>query len=623
MSMSKKPKKSQKKKSFLSPKFILIGAASTLLISLFLILGLYLILLNRIYPNISIGGISVGGLTKAQAKEKLTSTLSQRLSSPINFNYQNQSYPITISTPSNLDQVINQAYSFGPLRPRSEASHNKFDLSPQHLPLTLLSTNLLNSQIKSIEQSVNKPAVESVLKVDGEEISVTPSQDGQILDEDTLKSELTSYLNTGNLPSNTLPTRIDYPKLSYQAALGIKQELDSIKDSPLTLSYSAGPNDPDNQTFQIDLPTLLGLLDLNNSRSNLISANLFNHQVVISGIDLPGKHLSDQRLTLDPLKTSAFLQDIATKIDRPVKEPVFTLDQSANGGKGRVTDFQPPTEGKTMDINATYSLLSQRLTSGDLSPIPVVVNTTEPKNKLTNQLGIKELLGEGVSRFMGSSSDRIFNLELAASRINGALVPPGETFSFDQTVGDISAANGYHQGYVIKSGKTVLDDGGGVCQDPTTLFRAVLNAGLPVVARTAHAYRVYYYEEGFPPGIDATIFQPSVDFKFKNDTPNYILIQTSWNNATDTLYYDLWGTSDGRISKVSTPVILSSSPAPPDEHQPDPTKPKGSVTQIDFASGGARVVFGRTVTKEGQTLIDENFYSNYTPQANVYLEGTL
>ena len=200
------------------------------------------------------------------------------------------------------------------------------------------------------------------------------------------------------------------------------------------------------------------------------------------------------------------------------------------------------------------------------------------------------------------------------------LIPPGETFSFNKTVGDISAATGFKQAYVIKEGRTVLDDGGGVCQDSTTLFRAVLNAGLPVVSRTAHAYRVGYYEQGFPPGLDATVFYPSVDFQFKNDTPAHILIQA--HTAGTTLYIELYGTSDNRVVNLTQPVITNKTPPPPELRQDDPTLPKGQVKQVDWAAAGATVIFKRTVTRNGEVIAQENWKSNYKPWQAVFLVGT-
>jgi vancomycin resistance protein YoaR len=265
-------------------------------------------------------------------------------------------------------------------------------------------------------------------------------------------------------------------------------------------------------------------------------------------------------------------------------------------------------------------MISVALITEKKSEIKLPVSIIRPKNKLTNELGIRELIGTGVSYFSGSIENRKFNIGLAASRINGVLIPPGEEFSFVNTVGDISANTGFKQAYVIKSGRTVLDDGGGVCQVSTTIFRAALNSGLPITARTAHAYRVGYYEQGFPPGIDATIFHPSVDFKFKNDTDKHILVQASV--AGNSLTVELYGTSDGRTVTMTKPVVTGITPAPPEIRQDDPTLPRGTVKQVDWAANGANVSFSRTVTKGGITYINEVFRSNYRPWQAVFLVGT-
>ena len=237
-------------------------------------------------------------------------------------------------------------------------------------------------------------------------------------------------------------------------------------------------------------------------------------------------------------------------------------------------------------------------------------------------MGIKELIGVGTSLFQHSIESRIYNVNLAASRINGILVAPGEVFSFAKAVGDVSSLTGYKQAYIIENGKTVLGDGGGVCQVSTTLFRAALNSGLPIAERHPHAYRVQYYEQDSPPGIDATVYVPSIDLKFKNDTEHHILIQSIVDLNELRLTFMIYGTNDGRISEIGTPVITSQSPAPEPKYQDDPTLPKGVVKQVDFAAAGANVYFTRTVTKDGEVIISDKFSSNYRPWQAVYLRGT-
>ncbi len=130
---------------------------------------------------------------------------------------------------------------------------------------------------------------------------------------------------------------------------------------------------------------------------------------------------------------------------------------------------------------------------------------------------------------------------MAASKFNGAIIEKGKEFSFNTVLGDVSTITGYVPGYVILNGKTVLGDGGGVCQVSTTMFRAALNTGLPITERHNHAYRVIYYENDQPPGMDATIYIPGVDLKVKNDTPAAILIQTEIDPDNLLLHFRLYG----------------------------------------------------------------------------------
>jgi vancomycin resistance protein YoaR len=189
-------------------------------------------------------------------------------------------------------------------------------------------------------------------------------------------------------------------------------------------------------------------------------------------------------------------------------------------------------------------------------------------------------------------------------------------------LGDVSVYTGYQQAYIIKGGQTVLGDGGGVCQVSTTFFRAALDAGLPIIERHPHAYRVSYYEQNSKPGFDATVYSPSVDLKVKNDTPAYILIQTKTDIKNATLTFELYGTSDGRVATVSSPYIWDVTPAPPALYIDDPTLPAGQIKQIDFAAAGAKTSFDYKVTRGEEILQQKTFYSNYRPWQARYLRGT-
>ena len=231
------------------------------------------------------------------------------------------------------------------------------------------------------------------------------------------------------------------------------------------------------------------------------------------------------------------------------------------------------------------------------------------------------MVGKGISYFRGSIPSRIHNIQLASLKMNGILIPPGETFSFNKTLGDVSQSTGYQEAYIIKEGRTILGDGGGVCQVSTTLFRAVLNAGLPILERHAHAYRVSYYEQNSDVGLDATVFDPTADLKIKNDTLAHLLIQTQFDPKNSRLTFELYGTSDGRKITLSKSRIWDQTPPPPDLYQDDPTLPPGKVKQIDWKAWGAKVAFDYKVERNGEILQNRTFYSNYRPWQAIYLRG--
>jgi vancomycin resistance protein YoaR len=319
------------------------------------------------------------------------------------------------------------------------------------------------------------------------------------------------------------------------------------------------------------------------------------------------------------------LDDFSASLDIPAQDALFSFKN------GKVTAFKPSLPGRIVNADMSRQLFADAIQSLIVSPaalkvIEIPVDTVEPviTTDKANIFGIKELIGTGYSEFSGSITGRIHNVALAADRFNGVLISPGETLSFNKTLGDVSAATGYQQAYIIKDGRTILGDGGGVCQVSTTLFRAALNAGLPIVERHAHAYRVHYYEEGgFKAGMDATVFDPTADLKITNDTGGYVLIQTRTDLDNLNLTFDLYGQKDSRISEVYDIKVWDITPPPEPLYQDDPTLKTGVVKQVDWAAWGAKASFKYRVTRGSEILQDSTFFSSYRPWKAVYLKGTM
>lgn len=358
---------------------------------------------------------------------------------------------------------------------------------------------------------------------------------------------------------------------------------------------------------------------INLGKTNNLPSDIY---IVLSSY-INGSYLNTP-YTFDSMSLRSALSAVQKNVHKDAVDAQFTVQNN------KVVAFRQSQNGQDVDFDKLSQKINDTVPSLTSSNKPktiqiqIPIKVTEPNltTSEANKFGIVEEIGEGHSTFYHSIPERVHNVALAASRINGALIAPGEEFSFDKTLGDVSAYTGYQQAYVISNGKTVLGDGGGVCQVSTTLFRAVLNAGLPITERYAHAYRVGYYEQDQPPGLDATTYVPTVDFRFKNDTGHYILIVEQTDTTNLTISFILYGKSDGRVSQVSTPVLSDVSPAPPDLYQDDPTLPAGTVKQVDFAAPGGKSIFTRTVTRDGKAIINDTFVSVYKPWQAVFLRGT-
>jgi vancomycin resistance protein YoaR len=236
-------------------------------------------------------------------------------------------------------------------------------------------------------------------------------------------------------------------------------------------------------------------------------------------------------------------------------------------------------------------------------------------------LGLKDLIGTGTTDFTGSPANRVANIKNGVNLINGLLVQPGAEFSTVGALSPIDEAHGYVQGLVIVNNQTLPADGGGLCQVSTTLFRSILNAGLPITARTPHSYEVSYYQRGVGPGLDATIYDPKPDFKWVNDTGHVIFIQGVIKNMN--LTFNLFGTSDGRTAVVTGPTLLSTTePSGGPIYVNTDTLPYGTTHQIDPPVPGGKTTATYTVTRGGVVINTQTFKSTYQAMPAQFLVGT-
>lgn len=323
------------------------------------------------------------------------------------------------------------------------------------------------------------------------------------------------------------------------------------------------------------------------------------------------------------------LKELASKYNRTGQNVRIFKENNQIQFEGMAVD------GREIDVKTLTALLINAFYAEKIDaiilPFQVVPSEVKVENEELRNLGIQELVSTGESNFSGSSWMRINNIRIGLSRFNGVLIPQGEIFSIGQYLGEVSARMGYKKELVIKGDRTIPEYGGGLCQVSTTSFRGALQAGFEIIERWPHAYAVSYYE---PYGTDATIYLPSKDLKFKNNTSGAILIQTHIDEENTKAYFKYYGTKDSRKVNILGPYLSNYRSAGETRYEVNPNLKPGekkilgqphkgfdafwyrSVDLNPQISSGSNLGTG-SLSATGASLVDRIF-SRYKPTAWFY-----
>ncbi len=587
------------RKSFFG--FIAGGIGGVVILCLLGLLLLTVSYHNQIYPGVRIGSFAVGGLSASEAELLLTNSVTAY----------RQQWPLVLSDDGHwlsvsfdeqaidydIEGAVAQAMNVG----RSVSLVGLKELAalvyaPTQVALPAeVDDEWLMSVAASLSAEADVPAVPPQLILNDENqttvAKVVPGENGRVLDQQRWKESFAAAISQLRLPERQLPMKVETMDYTAEQLDQTAERANMLLASTLVIQFSPENAVVSAQQWQLSGEELLPFIRFDGG---------FNEDLL-----------------------TEYLTSVASSIDQAPQNAVFQFDETSQ----KVVEFVPAEPG--LQINVASSLATMvaalkelEVESGEKT-IELAYGETQPEVSLAevNRLGIKEVIGVGTSSFKGSIASRVYNVALAASRLNGTLIKPGEEFSFNAAVGEISGATGYKAAYIIQNGRTELGDGGGVCQDSTTVFRAALNAGLPITMRRGHAYRVGYYEQDVKAGIDATVYSPTTDFRFVNDTPGHILIQTETDTENLTLKVLFFGTDDGRVATITDHVVWDVTPPPPDVYIDDPTLAPGQVKQIDWRASGAKAKFTYTVVRGNEVLQDQTFVTTYKPWAAVYLRG--
>lgn len=195
----------------------------------------------------------------------------------------------------------------------------------------------------------------------------------------------------------------------------------------------------------------------------------------------------------------------------------------------------PDKLGRQADFDSLCAII-KKLTPNQKATIPIPFTEVTPgiSTKELESLKTANLFSTYSTKFDSNLTGRTENIRLAAKTIDCKVLKPDQEFSFNQTVGPRTVESGYQMAIIIEGNEFVPGLGGGVCQVSSTLYNAVRLANLTVTERSGHSIPITYV----PPGRDATVAYPDIDFRFKNDSGGYILIRSDVTD--DTLTFSIY-----------------------------------------------------------------------------------
>ena len=554
---------------------------------------------NRIYPNVTVADVSLGGLPMNEAATALEARSDAIEAGAVTLTYGDKSWSTTlkdIGVAINQDAALEAAEAIG--REDSAADRLRSTLRSTRsgafvsLPMTFDNARL-DQWLDQIDRELGVPPRNASLKIDGDSVAIVPEVDGAVVDRDAVLGMVTQNLQhlagtTADLPVTTKMASVRASDLEP-----VQTTLAAALSHPVQVSF-------ENSVWTLPAAEIAQFLDQSVARNEQGGTSV--------------------TIGLNRDKLASWLEErFGNEIQR---DPV---DAQVGWNGEKVVSVEESVDGVELDA-AKLADEVERAFFGAGGNVEAPVDTTSPEidSKNLNALGITTLLGSGQSNYSGSSDGRATNVAVGASLLNGTLIPQHGTFSFNNAIGLIDEDKGFVEAQVIDGEKIGKDIGGGICQVSTTVFRAAFLAGLPITEWWPHRFRIGFYElDGWEPGLDASILQPSddpstwADFKFENPSDSWMLVE-SWTDGVN-VWVNLYGADLGYEVDVTGPTWGDKSQMLPPQEVVDDEAAPGTVTLSQAAGIGEELTQYRVVKdRDGNVLWERSFYTKYFPRGDIW-----
>jgi vancomycin resistance protein YoaR len=573
-----------------------VGACVALLVALIVvtIVTIQVSYSGRIYPGVKALGVAVGGMNREQARVALADQVTAMSNRSIEIGFKELKWTIAghhLGVRPDVEPVIDDAFKLG--REGNIFGRLAFQLqlfmhgeshevhAPGFDPVAM------GAFMQALAGAVDRPTSDARLSLSPEgAVEFAEGLPGRQLQVEATQRRLEEALARPDVGYVELAIEEQSPRIGSAELAAAKSQADALLSTPLNIQF-------EELHWEISPKQLAKMSSVEGT----------------------------QGVQLDRSAIKAWATDLAKQVEQEPQNARFSWQS------GVLSVLRESKDGRRLDIDKTVDLvMAKALTTDRTLTLPVSVAKPDVSQEDGDKLNIQGAIEVARTSYAGSSPPKQHNIGLATQRLNGVVVPPGKMFSFNKEVGSTSLDAGYKLGWGIANAgtnvKTVPSVAGGICQVATTLFHSVFWGGYQLEERNYHLYWITGYNSRGVEGLDATVDEEAdLDFRFINNTENYLLIQ-SWVEG-GRVVFGLYGTKPDWTVKVQPGERTDVQKASPDQVvEEEPSLPAGQRLAVEGAMDGFKITNVRTVTHPGEDPRILRLNSNYRSSRNVVLVGT-
>jgi vancomycin resistance protein YoaR len=538
---------------------------------------------RQLAEGTSVAGVDVGGLTRQQAAAELTARFADQSPVPVTFTAGDASFTFAANQlgvhpdwNAAVAAAARASDGFGPIRGFRRLRTRFF--GAEVLPPIAVSNAALEFALDKVADEVDRPAVSAALVRRGLRIETVPDRTGRALEREAAANAIVRALGSveRSITPTPLPVAAAVPDVTARMLAVAARRARVAVSAPVTVT---GPG----RRYRLSRTRMAKLLSLPRDGARTLA---------IAG---PA--------------AAAYFAALSDRVGKPPRDAGFAV----SGTSVRVV---PARAGTRLDVPGSVTALLRAATSKEDRVARLSIVTDRP------QRSTAEALAMGIDRrmstyktFNSGTTDRITNLRLGVELLDDTVVPPGGTFSLNEALGERTLERGFRPAPVIIGTEFEEEVGGGTSQVATTVFNAAWEAGLAITERNPHSLYISRYQLGR----DATVYWPSLDLKFVNDTEHWVLVKGTpeWDGIRVSIY----GGEDRRVE--SSPGTMEVTGPVPVERVDDPKLAKGKTVVEAAGTAPSRTSVTRTVyAADGSVLHEETWNTAYKAETRVVRVGT-